>query len=619
MLKHFLFFVLLTLSSSASVTSVVLKDNTSVYDSFQLSYFKDINSTSQIEEIATLPFHNENSNQFTFGYFKGTLWLKIPVKNESKEHDFILSINEHFYEIANIYYFNEGWKKIENGVFKPLKERSVQSSKLAFELNIPPNTTQTLYVELQGQYSYFGNISLYQKEYFFKHQLLSIESFFIFLLGIVLIIILFNLFLFLKLQERIYFYYVGYTFFALIYLMNISGLLAYFDLQFHMYRIQISASFSMIFLALFSLEYLNVKENLNYASYFIKLILFLLLLLSCLLMFSYTPWNKFLNHTISVLNITLIITALIIYIKGESYVKYYLFAIMLFFLSVITFTLMLSGVLEYSNITRYGYVYAMGIEVALFSLLLADRYNIIKNKQIQTQNQLIDLQNNHTKTLENEIFKQTQNLHLINTQLSGLLKERELLLKEAFHRVKNNFHMITAFLWFESKKEGNENRFSELINRIKSMSLIHEYLCNSKDLSHINTQEYLEEMLQAIVQTYHNSKVSIQTNVEKIRLEFDTIMSLGIILNEIISNSIKHHPKAQSIVLKLSCFKKNRRVVVQIQDNGKGFDCDEQNMGFGLRLIKDFAKKLPNGSYAFYQKEGTLFELIFDSKENNES
>jgi two-component sensor histidine kinase len=179
--------------------------------------------------------------------------------------------------------------------------------------------------------------------------------------------------------------------------------------------------------------------------------------------------------------------------------------------------------------------------------------------------------------------------------------------------------MITAFLWFESKKKGNENHFSELINRIKSMSLIHEYLCNSKDLSHINTQEYLEEMLQAIVQTYHNSKVSIQTNVEKIRLEFDTIMSLGIILNEIISNSIKHHPKTQPIILKLSCFKKNRRIIVQIQDNGKGFDCNEQNMGFGLRLIKDFTKKLPNASYAFYQKEGTLFELIFDSKENNES
>jgi two-component sensor histidine kinase len=179
--------------------------------------------------------------------------------------------------------------------------------------------------------------------------------------------------------------------------------------------------------------------------------------------------------------------------------------------------------------------------------------------------------------------------------------------------------MVTAFLWFESKKEGNENRFAELINRIKAMSLIHEYLCNSKDLSHINTQEYLEEMLKTIVKTYHNSKVTIQTNVEKIRLEFDHVMSLGIILNEVISNSIKHHPKTEPIVLKLFCFKKNHHIVVQIQDNGKGFDFNQQNLGFGLRLIKDFTKKLPHATYTFYQKEGTLFELIFDIKENNDN
>ena len=611
MLKYIISYMLLSVFLWAETTSVVLKDDLNIYDKFEMGYSKDLIDSSNIEKIALQEqLFKTTSNKFAFGYNKDTLWIKIKLENISQKEDFIISINEHFYEKANLYYFDKSWKKIENGVFIPLDKRGIQTSTLSFDLKILPNTSQTIFLELKGKYSYFGNISIYQKEHFFKYQLFSIESFFIFLSGIIIIIIFFNLFLFIKLKENIYFYYMGYTFFALIYLINISGLLAYLDLQYYIYHLQLSASFAMGFLGLFSLEYLNIKKNLKYAYYFIMLILFLLLIFGCLLILFYTPWNKFLNHTITILNVTLIITALIIYIKGQHYVKYYLFGILLFFFTVVTFTMMLSGAIQYTFMSRYGYVFSMGIEVILFSLMLANRYNEIKNEQIKTQNQFIDLQNNQNKLLEEEVLKQTESLQNANKKLSNLVQERELLIKEVFHRVKNNFHIINAFLWFETQKEKNKNRFSELVNRIRSMSLIHEYLCNSEDLVNIDVQDYLDELIKTIVQTYNNTNIILNTKVDSIHIDLDQIMSLGIILNEIISNSIKHHPKTSPIILDILCLKKEHQIILKIKDNGKGFDLEQQS-GFGLALIKDFSKKLPEGEYFFYKNEGTIFELKF--------
>ena len=283
------------------------------------------------------------------------------------------------------------------------------------------------------------------------------------------------------------------------------------------------------------------------ASVFVIKILILLLFLFAFMMVavSYSPWNNFMNHIITLMLITLIISSIKIYRKGQYFLKYYIFAISIYFSSAIIFILFLTGILEYNYFYRYAYLYFLSLEIIVFALILSNRYNIIKNEQIKTQNELISLQINQNKLLENEVEKKT-------LKLTKLVKERELLVKEVFHRVKNNFHVITAFLWFESKKDDNKHRFTELINRIKSMSLIHEYLCNSKDLIDINLKEYIDELVKTIIQTYSIPTLKINTNIENINLEFENIMSLGVVVNEIISNSIKHHPKEKAIILDIN-------------------------------------------------------------------
>ncbi|WP_187386060.1 7TM diverse intracellular signaling domain-containing protein [Aliarcobacter cryaerophilus] len=597
----------------ANSSTLVLEDEFSFNENFEISYLKDSSNELNIQEIANSNDFQKHSNKFSLGYLKDTIWIKVDLKNKSSKEDFILSLNEHFYEKANMHYFDKSenlWKTLKNGVFTPIKERNIETSKLAFNFKIQQNSSQTIFVELKAKYPYFGNIAVYSKDYFFASRILNIDSFFILQFGILLIIIIFNLFLWLSLKEKVYIYYVGYTFFALVYLINISGLLIYFDLQHYMYKLHFSASLCIIFLSLFSIEYFEAKRYFKASVFVIKILILLLFVFAFMMVaVSYSPWNNYMNHIITLILITLIASSIKIYKKGQYFLKYYIFAISIYFTSVIIFILFLMGIIEYNYFNRYAYIYCLSLEIIVFALILSNRYNIIKNEQIKTQNELISLQINQNKLLENEVEKKT-------LKLTKLVKERELLVKEVFHRVKNNFHVITAFLWFESKKDDNKHRFTELINRIKSMSLIHEYLCNSKDLIDINLKEYIDELVKTIIQTYSIPTLKINTNIENVNLEFENIMSLGVVVNEIISNSIKHHPKEKAIILDINCYKKSDSVILIIVDNGLGFDENIQKTGLGLELIKDFINKLPNAKYSFYKENGTVFELSFKDINN---
>lgn len=605
-----IFFLLMSLSLYLfGAKALVPLSNSSATDDFKLFYYFDTSHHLTHKEICTIDFKEETNNKYSLGYHKSTLWFKVTLFNPTENEEFILSLNEHFYETAELYYYNEKWEKKETGFFTPLDQREIKTSKLNFKIDLKPNTSQTYYIKLQGKYSYFGNITIIPKELFVAHQFFSIDSFYIFALGMVFIIILYNLFLWIKLKEALYGFYVGYMVSIFIYMVTMSSFLVYFNYQDLTYKLHLSGMFSTAFLALFSLIFLDVK-NFFKKLYFLIIALIVILFLSAVAQFFYyTPWNQIINQTIILINITLIITSFLIYFKGELHIKYYVFALVLVFIFVALFTSMLTGAIQYTFITRYGYVFAICFEVTVFSLMLAERYNIIKNKQLQTQKKLLTLQQNQKELLEKEVNDKTK-------ELSVLLEERELLLKEVFHRVKNNFHMVTAFLWLESQKEGNKHRFDELINRIQSMSLIHEYLCQNKDLTHIDTKEYLHTLIEILTKAHKN--VEIRLDIDSFVMSFGDMVSLSVILNEVISNSVKHNPNT-SVILHITCKYINNSIELSIQDNGTGFNTETIKKGFGLKLIEDFTNKLPEAHIFFNAHHGCLFTLKFKLREHNEA
>ena len=571
-------------------------DKKDIYNNFEVFYIKDKTSKLNIDDISKIKFEKTIPNAFSLGYIKDTAWLKFSIENKSQNNEFILSLNESFYEIANLYYYDKKWIKESNGIFKSIKTRDIKTNHLAFNLDLKLNEKKIFYLELKAKYAYFGNLELYEKSHFYFDNNIGINTLYLFIFGIVSIILLFNLLLYIKTKEKLYIYYVGYNFFAILYLLNISGLLGYINLQEYIYKLHLSASFMFGFLILFSYEYLEIKK---YFTKYHKLVQFLAIpsfIFGILVLFSFQPWNKYISNFAALTCIILIVISTTIYFKSQSKTKYYIFAMIQYFTFVVLFVLMAKGTIEYNNFTRYGFVVGSAIEVIIFAFLLANRFNETKEK-IQYY-------------LEDEVKKRTNKLTL-------LIDERELLLKEVHHRVKNNFHMVIGMLWFESKKENSDAKsYKELINRIKSMSMIHEDLYNSKDLTNINLKSYLEKIIYNITSSYKNS--IINSSIDDMKIGFDDAISLGMIINELFTNSIKHNCNIDNFYINLDVTQKNNQAYLIIKDNGIGFDIKNTTKSLGLKLIEQFSKKLPNSEFSFSYDNGTKFEIVFNIGVKNE-
>lgn len=568
-------------------------DTDGKYDNFEVVYLKDRNSSFSIENISQKKFEKKTSNNFTLGYTKGTVWLKFHIENKSTDEHFVISLNESFYEIANLYYYDKKWIQKSNGLFTNIQERDIKTNNLSFDITLKPNEKQTFYLELKGKYAYFGNLKLFEKSYFYFHNTIGINSYYMFVLGVIMMIVLFNLFLYIKTKEKVYIYYVGYSFSNILYILNLSGLLVYVNLQKYIYDLQISAGFMVGFLVLFSYEYLEVKKHLPKLSKLFQSLSIPFFIFGILVVVSYQPWNKFINNFAGLICIFLIIVSTVIFFKGHYKTKYYVFAMVVYFVFVILFTFMVNGTLQYTTLTRYGFLFATVLEVIIFSFILATRYN--------------DIKENIQHYLELEVENRT-------AKLKVLIRERELLLKEVYHRVKNNFHIVSGMLWFESKKSSkNSKTYTELINRIQSMSMIHEYLYNSKNLKDIDIKVYLGKIISNISQSYPN--ISIASKIEKCTIEFDNAISLGIIINETFTNALKHNKDNQNLSISLNIIKRKGIIYLTIEDNGVGFNITQQKQGLGLKLVTQFCNKLPNSYFEFIDNNGILFELQF--KEEN--
>lgn len=133
----------------------------------------------------------------------------------------------------------------------------------------------------------------------------------------------------------------------------------------------------------------------------------------------------------------------------------------------------------------------------------------------------------------------------VEERIEASLKEKEVLLKEIHHRVKNDLRVMSSLLRLQSRQIGDE-RYAEMLNesqnRVKSMALIHEKLCQSEDQASIDLGGHVKSLLRGLFSTYgaEAARITLTTEVEDIRLGVDYAMPCGLIINEPVSNSLKH-------------------------------------------------------------------------------
>ncbi|ADZ08700.1 signal transduction histidine kinase [Methanobacterium lacus] len=201
------------------------------------------------------------------------------------------------------------------------------------------------------------------------------------------------------------------------------------------------------------------------------------------------------------------------------------------------------------------------------------------------------------------------------------LQEKELLLRELHHRVKNNLQIISSLINLQSQGIKNKEDleiFRESQSRVKSMAIIHEKLYQSTDLSNINFRDYIQSLVSYLVSYYSKEMIKIEMDVnEDLVLNMDTAVPCGLIINELFINSLKHAFEGRSngrITIKLSLDDETPECyVLEVADNGVGLppDVDLNNpQKLGLQLVVSLTNQL-DGKIFVDTKDGTKFTIKF--------
>ncbi|MGE5498230.1 MAG: sensor histidine kinase, partial [Syntrophothermus sp.] len=208
-------------------------------------------------------------------------------------------------------------------------------------------------------------------------------------------------------------------------------------------------------------------------------------------------------------------------------------------------------------------------------------------------------------------------------QVKASLYEKEILLKEIHHRVKNNLQIISSLLNLQSEQIEDERAlalFNDSRNRVKSMALIHERLYQSHDLAHVDFAEYINELSRFLYRTYvtNEQRVGINVDTENIFLAIDTAIPCGLIINELLSNALKYaFPDSDDGLVEVK-FKnaEGDRFELIVQDNGVGLpsDLDFRNTSsLGLQLVVSLVQQI-KGEIELDRSCGSRFTVKFSAK-----
>lgn len=197
--------------------------------------------------------------------------------------------------------------------------------------------------------------------------------------------------------------------------------------------------------------------------------------------------------------------------------------------------------------------------------------------------------------------------------------EREVLLKEIHHRVKNNLQVISSLLSMQTRKiKDGEAKLAvrEGQSRIKSMSLIHQKLYSEGNLSQINMREYIDDLSDFLFKSYKPDGDIVRTiESEDLMLDVDIAVPIGLIINELISNALKYafEPTSDGEV-KVKFVKEKGEIVLQVSDSGRGLPEDFHNRkSMGLNLVGILVQQL-HGEMSINQSSGSLFTITFKDR-----
>jgi len=296
-----------------------------------------------------------------------------------------------------------------------------------------------------------------------------------------------------------------------------------------------------------------------------------------------------------------LIASILSYKHGNQQARLFILGFGIVFVS---YTILISNALGLISIVQHfpnTLIWGTTIEALILSLAFVDRYKIL-----QTQKEEED--RNREKIIKNEVILKT-------AQLNKALKIKSLLLKEVHHRVKNNLQIILSMIRLQSDKIKDRNvkeKFTNIENRINAIAKTYNMLIVEENLEDIDMEEYIEALLLDIESSmfHKGSNIHLKTEINA-SLPLRKAVYIGIIINELVTNSYKYAFENQEGIVSITLYKEQQTYHLIVSDNGKGFIYNEENESLGLKLIQTLILEQLKGTLKMETKGSTDYKIEF--------
>ena len=566
----------------------------------------DKNNSLSLKEIKKQKFSKNSKETLGFGYSPNfTVWIKFTLENKSNQQ--IEKIIEYANPLTtDVTFFDITKEKtLQDGLTNIHPER--KSLNPIFTTTLKPHSSKTFYIKAYSHITaLIIKINLWNVESFYQHEIkyqLILAIFF----GAMGIIILYNFLIYWGTKEISYLYYVLFFISVTIHHILYLGLAGLYLLSPN--TIAITVKFSAIFvalpaffLALFTKNILELQQypkiNKFLTSYLILFPFFIILILTMKL---YHYKNLF-----SILLIIFLFFIIIYAVYKKNRQAYFLIiGWSLTLLSGLLMYLSSLGIFDIFSYFPYSAETSLVAESLIFSLLLADKIKQLNQEKITLQNNFILHQKNEKNRLSNMVKEKTK-------ALNSSLDEKELLLKELNHRVKNSIQTIVSFLRLQINEiESRETQkiLRNIENRILSISHLYTLLYTRDNLCFVDTYEYFSLLIEDIETSYAmphiNIKIKTETNIPS-----EYAIYCGFIINESVTNSLQHAFRSRESGDIFIYLKKEKNIYkLLLCDNGIGYPQNTHGDSLGLIIIETLVVAQLEGELKIDSTHGTNIEI----------
>lgn len=594
-----------------------------------MQYYVDDRGDRSLEDIRMLKrqgahFQPIDIRKANLGYREDVYWLTATLSNPNTHNlERILDIPYAGIDYLRVYIVKQDAvkKSYLMGEQVPFSGRPIDYAGFAVPLEIGAGEELELFIRVKTAGSLSLTMELSEPAGFFaKVNTMNLVLGLYF--GAVLIMLMYNLILFVYLGDISYFNYVAFHAFLFVLQFALNGLAFQYLWpslpEVNRFVIPLSMNLAGIFIITFFMSFIRTKELVpkihRYLRYYLQI------QIALLLMALFIP-----VHTEAVLLSYVALTTILLLLGIATYIfvrtrskesKFYLAAWGAFLGGSLLTVLQNNGYIPSTLLTIYASQAGVLVELSLLSIGLAYRYKAMHGKLLKKDAQLRMLNIN----LEEKVHERTRDVYEKNRQLAREVANKKTLLRELYHRVKNNLQVISSLLSLQASRIDDPHYkeiFRQNQQRIKSMFLLHEHLYQSGSLDVIDMSEYVNTLIREIRGSYPAEHIAFDVRCSNVELDLERAILSGLIINELVTNAVKYaFTGINDPAITVGLRQEKTKIVLEIKDNGIGMDDTAGGeKSLGKKIVNTLVTLQLKGTITQNNEAGVGYRIEFD-KEN---